>query len=163
MEKYYFPMFVDLSQKKILVIGGGKIAARRVRTLLKFASHITVVSPEFCEELKQLLQEQARKMDPEIDYIERAVKKEELEQEGGGPLFERTDLVLAATNDHELNRTIATICRKKKIQVNTADDKSLCDFYFPAVAEIDGVMIGINSSGKSPEKVKKVREKLERL
>ena len=56
MGGYYFPMFVDISTKRILVIGGGKIAARRVRTLLKFAEHIEVTAPEICDEMKCLRQ-----------------------------------------------------------------------------------------------------------
>ena len=120
MGGYYFPMFVDISTKRILVIGGGKIAARRVRTLLKFAEHIEVTAPEICDEMKDIL------------------------------------------NDRELNQKIVSACRMRKILVNTADDKSLCDFFFPAVTEKDGVVIGMNSGGKSPKTVRKVREYLEK-
>ena len=121
MGGYYFPMFVDISTKRILVIGGGKIAARRVRTLLKFAEHIEVTAPEIW-----------------------------------------ADIVLTATDDRELNQKIVSACRMRKILVNTADDKSLCDFFFPAVTEKDGVVIGMNSGGKSPKTVRKVREYLEK-
>lgn len=61
MGGYYFPMFVDISTKRILVIGGGKIAARRVRTLLKFAEHIEVTAPEICDEMKDILKEEEKK------------------------------------------------------------------------------------------------------
>lgn len=64
MSGYYFPMFVDISTKRILVIGGGKIAARRVRTLLKFAEHIEVTAPEICDEMKDILKEEERKEVP---------------------------------------------------------------------------------------------------
>lgn len=60
MGGYYFPMFVDISTKRILVIGGGKIAARRVRTLLKFAEHIEVTAPEICDEMKDILKEEEK-------------------------------------------------------------------------------------------------------
>ena len=53
MEKAYFPMFVDISEKEILVVGGGKIAARRIRTLLDFTVHITVITPALDEKLRQ--------------------------------------------------------------------------------------------------------------
>ena len=72
------------------------------------------------------------------------------------------DIVLTATDDRELNQKIVSACRMRKILVNTADDKSLCDFYFPAVTEKDGVVIGMNSGGKSPKTVRKVREYLEK-
>ena len=130
MGGYYFPMFVDISTKRILVIGGGKIAARRVRTLLKFAEHIEVTAPEICDEMKDILN--------------------------------GADIVLTAADDRELNQKIVSACRMRKILVNTADDKSLCDFFFPAVTEKDGVVIGMNSGGKSPKTVRKVREYLEK-
>ena len=57
MEKAYFPMFIDLTGKKILVAGGGAIALRRVRTLLRFGADIQVTAPEFCEEMKRLEKE----------------------------------------------------------------------------------------------------------
>lgn len=64
MGGYYFPMFVDISTKRILVIGGGKIAARRVRTLLKFAEHIEVTAPEICDEMKDILKEEEKRKCP---------------------------------------------------------------------------------------------------
>ena len=67
MGGYYFPMFVDISTKRILVIGGGKIAARRVRTLLKFAEHIEVTAPEICDEMKDILKEEEKKEVPQAD------------------------------------------------------------------------------------------------
>ena len=57
MGEYYFPMFVDISEKQVLVIGGGRIAARRVRTLLRFTGHIVVAAPEIGEEMRALFEE----------------------------------------------------------------------------------------------------------
>jgi siroheme synthase-like protein len=77
------------------------------------------------------------------------------------------DMVLAATDDRQLNHSIADECRVlerekgRRILFNTADDKDLCDFYFPSVITRDDIVIGINSGGRSPGKVKQVREKLE--
>ena len=69
--------------------------------------------------------------------------------------------MLTATDDRNLNRKITEACKIRNILVNTADDKSRCDFYFPAVTEKDGVVIGMNSSGKNPKAVREVREYLE--
>ena len=152
MGGYYFPMFVDISTKRILVIGGGKIAARRVRTLLKFAEHIEVTAPEICEEEKKEV--------PQAVWSSRKVLEEDLKDTSD--FLNGADIVLTATDDRELNQKIVSACRMRKILVNTADDKSLCDFYFPAVTEKDGVVIGMNSGGKSPKTVRKVREYLEK-
>ena len=151
MGGYYFPMFVDISTKRILVIGGGKIAARRVRTLLKFAEHIEVTAPEICDEKKEV---------PQAVWSSRKVLEEDLKDTSD--FLNGADIVLTATDDRELNQKIVSACRMRKILVNTADDKSLCDFFFPAVTEKDGVVIGMNSGGKSPKTVRKVREYLEK-
>ena len=155
MGGYYFPMFVDISTKRILVIGGGKIAARRVRTLLKFAEHI-----EICDEMKDILKEEEKKEVPQAVWSSRKVLEEDLKDTSD--FLNGADIVLTATDDRELNQKIVSACRMRKILVNTADDKSLCDLYFPAVTEKDGVVIGMNSGGKSPKTVRKVREYLEK-
>lgn len=173
MGEYYFPMFVDISEKRVLVIGGGRIAARRVRTLLRFTGHIVVAAPEIGEEMRALfeergLAEEQSQMCPKaaaeerlgLIWERRRISARELAE---GALPGKPDIVLTATDDRELNRAVVEECRKRKIPVNTADDKTLCDFYFPAVAEKDGVVIGLNSGGKSPAAVRKLREYLEEL
>lgn len=160
MSGYYFPMFVDISKKRILVIGGGKIAARRVRTLLKFAEHIEVTALEICDEMKAILEEETTKEEPQVVWDARKIIEEDLD--GTSHFLDGADIVLTATDDRELNQTIVSACRMRNILVNTADDRSLCDFYFPAVTEKDGVVIGMNSGGKSPKMVKKIREYLEK-
>lgn len=146
MEKAYFPMFVDISHKKIVVAGGGRIAARRVETLGLFASDITVVAPDICAKL--------RDMGEKICLVHRRFEARDIED---------ADIVLAAANDHELNESIVNLCRKKGILVNTADDKERCDFYFPGIVQKGEITIGLNSGGKNPEKVKNVRKRIEEL
>lgn len=148
----YFPMFIDLSKKNILVIGGGKIATRRIRTLLKFTDRLTVVAPEKTEVLKDLLLNH-----PGIYFLDQTFSMDDTS------LLEQMDLVLTATDNRELNRMIVAFCKKKHILVNTADDQTLCDFYFPAVIEKDGIVIGLNSGGASPSNVRKMREKIEQM
>lgn len=147
MEKMYFPMFVDISDKKILVVGGGKIAARRVQTLLHFAGDITVVSPALCREMQNLL------------AVAKGVRI--LEREWSPEDLEHAQIVLAATDKKEINMQIVHLCSKRQILVNTADDKSMCDFYFPSIIRKEDIVIGIGSGGNSPAKVKKTRLMLE--
>lgn len=154
MDNSYFPMFVDISHWKILVAGGGVIATRRVKTLLKFQAQITVVAPKVTEELQLLAKEK------QIKLLQKQYEEQDLDQ---------ADLVLAATDQKVVNQQILKDCRRRnekenrKILVNTADDKAACDFYFPAVVKEDEIVIGINSGGKDPKKTHRVRGKIEKI
>lgn len=154
MDKPYFPLFVDLSRMKIVMVGGGTIAGRRVRTLTQFNSHITVIAPEISEELKQLSTK------GRIQCLCREYQTGDIAD---------ADMVLTATNRSTLNRQVAAECREteaktgRKILLSVADDRTLCDFYFPAVIKSDEAVIGINSGGASPGAVKGLRKKLEKL
>ena len=123
----YFPLYVDLSEKNILIAGGGRIASRRARVLQQFAGQITVVAPQFAETLRAL-GETGR-----VRLIRRTFDVGDLEGR---------DLVFAATDDKELNRQIFQACKERGIPVNVCSDQTLCDFQFPSVV-IDGdVVIG---------------------
>ena len=166
MERPYFPMFIDLTDKKILVAGGGTIALRRIRTLLKFRADIRVIAPELCEELAQL--EEGGKIAAE-------------RREYCTPDIDGVQIVLAATDDHEVNRRIweecraagVTVhevnrriweeCRAAGVTVNVADDRSLCDFYFPSIVMTEDTVIGINCGGEDHAKVKETRIKIEEM
>lgn len=141
-------MFINIADKKILVAGGGTIALRRIRTLLKFGADIHVIAPELCEELTQLEEEGK-------------IKAEHREYRTGD--IRGAQIVLAATDDHEVNRKIWEECRAAGIIVNAADDKKLCDFYFPSVVMTDEAVIGINSGGADPSITKKIRRKIEKM
>lgn len=142
----YFPVFIDLSEKEILVVGAGTIAARRIRTLCGFAGKITVCAPEIAEEIRELSQR--------YPVILREVPFSE-------EMLEEKDVVLAATDDRALNRRVAELCRGRGIPVNVCSEKELCDFYFPSVVQDDEIVIGINASGKNHGLVKQTRIKLE--
>lgn len=138
-------MFVDLSGQRILVVGGGQVALRKTRVLSRFCDHLTVVAPELCPEFAAL------------EAAGRLICKKRAYTESD---LEGVQIVIAATDDEELNRRIAAQCKALGILRNIASDRSLCDFYFPSVIEKDGVVIGIGSGG-DPARTKRVREKLE--
>jgi len=145
-KKGFFPMFVDISKKKIVVVGAGKIASRRIKTLLLFADDILVIAPEVKEEI--LLMER--------DGLVQVQKK----------MYDREDLydaqiVIAATNDLPLNNEIFSVCRCMGILVNVASDKSKCDFHFPGVVKKEEIVIGIHAGGSNHRRAKEVREELE--
>lgn len=142
----FFPLFVDLSQKEILIAGAGTVARRRIRALCGFAGHMTVVAPEVHPEVRELADVWP------ITFCERKFEPEDL--------FGK-DFVLAATDDEALNREIYVMCREKGISANNCSDKTMCDFQFPSVIKDGGVVIGINASGKNHSLVKETRIKVE--
>lgn len=142
----YFPLFADISQKDILIVGGGPVAARRAHTLLAFDARITVITPEATQELR------GEEANGRLSLILRAFEEDDLDGR---------DLVLAATDETALNARIAGSCREKGIPVNVSSDPSLCDFQFPSVVMDEDVVIGINASGKDHGRVKEMRQKLE--
>ena len=141
--KPFFPLFVDLSEADVLVAGAGKIALRRVQTLLDFAGRVTVVAPEACEQIEALA-------------LSGAVT---LHRRGFAPSdLDGKTLALAATNDAALNGRIASLARERGIPVNVGSDRTLCDFYFPGVARRDAVVIGVTASGTDHAKAKCVTQ-----
>ena len=140
--KRYFPLYVDLSDKNIVVVGGGTIATRRVKALLLFTRNITVIAPKMTADLWELGKLGKIQIQP------RPVKKSD---------FSMAYMVLAVTNNTELNEEIYRICKEEGIYVNVADDKSKCDFYFPGIYMKDEVVVGITASGLDHSRAKKVR------
>ena len=147
-EKKFFPLFVDLTQKKAVVIGGGKIASRRIQTLLPFVREIVVVAPVCTEKIKALYE------NGEIIYKQ---KKYEITD------IENADLVLAVTDNYDLNEEIYKICKEKNILVNVASNQEKCDFHFPGILEYENVVIGFNGCGKDHKKVRRVREMIQEM
>ncbi len=141
-------MYVDISEKKILVVGGGRIALRRVKTLAQFNRHITVVSPELTQELQNLPEE------GEIQWIRKIYEKEDLGD---------SDMVLACTNDSTLNETICRDGRERGMMVNNCSDKGMCDFYFPALIRQEDVVISLCSGGTDHRKVSRIAQMIRDL
>ena len=147
-DRPYFPLFVDLSGKDILFVGGGSIAARRIGVLQPFAEEITVVAPEADGSIIELTESGF------VNWIMREFDEGDLEGR---------DIVFAATDDKELNAEIAAKCRERGILVNVSSDKELCDFYFPGIVRQGETVIGVNASGKDHKKARRVRERIEEI
>lgn len=124
----HFPIFINLQGRKLVVIGGGKIAARRIKTLLRFGGEITVVAPQLCEEITKLNSKVTVVQEPyEAKYIENAF------------------FVITATDDAAVNNRVCADCRSRGILVNTAHDRTQCDFFFPAMFSGEGIVGGLIS------------------
>lgn len=137
----YFPMFVSLAGKKVLIVGGGRVAARRVETLLEFSCDITVVAPQ-AEERIVRWQEEGR-----LTWERRTFHPKDV----SGAFF-----VIAAADDRAVNDSVAACCRAEQIIVNHAGDKAQCDFYFPGIVKKEQVVIGVTASGSDHGLVKKI-------
>lgn len=148
MKKPHFPLFIDLSEKKAVVIGGGAIASRRVDTLLLFCENIEVVAPALSEGLRQLAEE------GRIRWIADTYQDKYLEG---------AFLVLAATGCPDCNEEIVRACRAKGILVNAIHKKELCDFYFPAVAVQGSLVAALTASGMNHKKARQAREEVEKV
>lgn len=131
----YFPVFLDISNKKISVYGAGRIASRRVETLLAFAPLLTVLAPEASG---QILKAAAEK---------RLVYRKEAWRPGSIP--PDTWMVLAVTDDASVNEEIYRECRGKGILVNVCSNREHCDFQFPGIASRGDLVIGINAGGNA--------------
>ena len=147
-KKPYFPLYMDLSDKDILFVGGGSIAARRIGVLQPFADRITVVAPEADGSIISLTQE------GRVSWIIREFEEEDLEGR---------DIVFAATDDKELNARIAAQCREEGIPVNASSDRELCDFYFPGIVMQGETVVGVSASGEDHKKARRVRERIQEI
>ncbi len=145
----YFPLFINLKEKEILVFGGGVIATRRVKALLPYEPSVKVAAPDISEELEQLAKENTNLI---LEY--RKYKPSELQ---------KPDLVLAATNDENVNTIIFRECRHKGILVNVASDREMCDFFFPGIVTEGDITVGITANGKDHKKAAEVTEQVRKL
>ncbi|MCI5994447.1 MAG: bifunctional precorrin-2 dehydrogenase/sirohydrochlorin ferrochelatase [Blautia sp.] len=148
MKKPYFPMFVDLSEKKVIVVGAGTIAKRRIRSLLTFTNHLVVIAPEINKELKEL-----------ENTGQLTIRKKKYERED---IYD-ADIVIAATNDTQINNDIYIVCKCMGIPVNVCSDKHKCDFFFPGIAQKDHVVVGVTASGTDHKKARAVIERIREI
>lgn len=147
----YFPFVLNLENRRILFVGGGRVAESKIKTLLKYIDNpnIFVYSIDITEELKKLLNAS------KITY--KKMDANDLEKRDLEPF----DIIIASSNDNELNRRICEIGRELNKFVLNVSDKNDSDLFFPSILIVDDVVIAISSLGKNPAKVKKIREMLE--
>lgn len=141
----YYPAFLDLKDKECVVVGGGKIAERKVSSLIGSGATIKVISPALTNNLKKY------KKKGLIKHIERKYKKGDLKN---------AFLVIAATSDSELNKKIAS---EANYLVNVVDMPQLSNFIVPSVIKNGPLKIAISTSGSSPAMAKTIRKELQEL
>ena len=145
----YFPLFVNLEGKKVIVYGAGAIGSRRILALLEFGCRLIVRAPEASREVRRLSEEGK--------LIWQRKKYE------SGEIPEDACLVLAAVSDREVNAQIGAECRERHIPVNVSSQKELCDFYFPGLAVKGELVAGVTAGGTDHQKAREVTEKIRSL
>lgn len=156
----YFPMFVDMTERECLIVGGGNVAYRKVMVMLDFGAKITVVAEDICEELRTLIaDDRANKGSFGLDAANKEGSQVESDAADRITIIKRKfnqkdcdgmEMVIAATDDNALNHGIAEYCKAKGIMVNAVDQKADCSFIFPSYIKEKNLVAAFSSSGNSP-------------
>jgi siroheme synthase-like protein len=146
MSKY--PIFLSLNGRKTVVIGAGSVGARKAQVLMETGARVVVVAPHFDPAFSVIANH------PNVEVIQSRYSKEYL----AGAV-----LVIAATNDSDLNRQIYADCQQLEVLCNVVDVPELCDFFVPAVVQRGPLQIAVSTDGNCPAYAGHVRRKLEEL
>jgi len=141
-----YPIFLKLSNKRVVIIGGGVVAARKARVILATGASLIVIAKTIDKALSNLCK------DASIELIECEYSKDYL----SGAV-----LAIAATSDNQLNKQIYKDCQELGILCNVVDVPHLCDFFVPAVVKRSDLQIAISTEGSCPAYAKHLRKKLE--
>jgi uroporphyrin-III C-methyltransferase/precorrin-2 dehydrogenase/sirohydrochlorin ferrochelatase len=142
----YLPIFLNVEDRPCLVVGGGKVAARKAALLNRAGARITVVTPETCDEIRTLVEQGA------VTCVER----EFLEEDMGGVV-----LVIAATDSESVNRAVSELANQHRIPVNVVDNPDLCSFIMPSIIDRSPVQVAVSTGGASPVLARLLRARLE--
>jgi precorrin-2 dehydrogenase/sirohydrochlorin ferrochelatase len=142
----YYPIHLDIKNRKCLVVGGGAVGTRKVNTLLACGAKVIVISPKPTQQLTKLASEGA------ITLAQRPYRSADLDG---------TFLVIGATDDESLNQQISNDAAQTHTLCNIADRPQACNFILPSIIQRGDLVITISTSGKSPALAKQLRQKLE--
>ncbi len=145
--KEYFPVFLHLRGEKCLVVGGGEVATRKVKSLLAAMARVTIVSPQCSGQLQELEKRQ----------LVQLIREEYREAHLQGAF-----LVIAASDKGEVNQQVQKDCLSRSLLVNVADDPRAGNFFVPAVVSRGPFSLAISTEGRSPAFARRLREELEK-
>lgn len=144
----YYPLLLDLRGKKCVVVGGGQVAQRKVRTLLKAKASVWVIAPRLSKGLREL------KRKKEIFYKKTDYQRKYLKD---------SSIVIAATPDRNINSRVAQDAKELGLLTNVVDSPDESNFIVPSVINRGGLIISISTSGKAPALAKRMRKDLTNL
>lgn len=144
-----YPVMMNLSGRQVIVVGGGRVAARKVANLLESGARVTVISPELGAQLEELAESGA------IYWLPEPFEEAHLDR------YPEAALVFGTTDHREVNIKIHNAAMARKIPCNIADVPDLCTFIVPAVITQGDLMIAVSTGGSSPALARRIREDLE--
>ena len=142
----YYPVFLDIQDKDVVVVGGGEVARQKLGGLVDAGAKVTVISPELTPEVQNFVD------NGQITHFDREY------QDGD---MDGYFLAFVATDDGEINKVVAGEARSKHIWINAVDDIPYCDFIMPAIVRQGDLVLAISTSGSSPAMARKVREDIQ--
>lgn len=142
----YYPIFLEVADRAVLLVGGGHVALEKIGRLVESGARVTIVAPELIPPVRAFVDHE------HVRWVERPF------QPGDTEGF---DLVMVATDDGEVNRSVADEARSRGILVNAADDVANCDFILPSVARRGSLQIASSTGGGSPAMARWLREQME--
>lgn len=143
----YYPVLLDLDDKLCVVVGGGRVAERKVRSLLQVGALVKVISPQLTQSLSRL------KERGKIIHSQRFYRSGDLH---------RAFLAIAATDDRRANERVFSQALRQKIPVNVVDDPAHSSFIVPSLVQKGDLLIAISTSGQSPALARALRQKLQK-
>jgi uroporphyrin-III C-methyltransferase / precorrin-2 dehydrogenase / sirohydrochlorin ferrochelatase len=144
----YLPVFLQLRSARAVIVGGGRIAARKADLLLKAGAHVTVVAPRLHDDLR------SRAAAGELTHLAESFVPAHLD----GAV-----IAIAATGLRDVNTTVSEAARERSVPVNVVDDASLSTFIFPAIIDRSPIVVAVGSSGQAPVLARWVRERIEAI
>ena len=139
----YFPFYVDISDKKCVIVGG-RVALRKAEKILPFGADITVIAPEICRGFE----------DMPVNIIRREFVDSDID---------RAFMIIYSADDAELAKHIKNLCACKNIPLNSVDNVENCSFIFPAPVVRDNITVSISTGGTSPVFAKYLKKKIENI
>ena len=144
----YLPVFLQLRFARAIVVGGGRVAARKVDLLAKAGARVTVVAPALHEDLRSAVAA------GELTHLAESVTPAHLDGAA---------IAIAATGSRDVNSAVSEAARRRNVPVNVVDDASLSTFIFPAIIDRSPVIVAVGSAGQAPVLARWVRERIEAI
>ena len=144
----YYPIFIDVEDREVVIVGGGAVCARKAETMMRYGANVTVVSPEFTAEIVAWAKEGRIR-----------IKRKEYEDTD----LDGASIVIASTDDQCVNGRVARDSRRRRIPVNVVDVTHLCEFIVPAIVERGSIQLAVSTGGKSPALARTLKEELQKF
>ena len=140
----YYPVFLDLRGRRVVVIGGGAMGEEKVTRLMPYGAQVVVVSPDVTDEVSKLAQ------DGQVEWTRRLYR--------GGDLEGAFIAIVADTSDDAVNQAVSEEARERNVPLNVADVTDLCTWITPSVARRGEVIVATSTGGASPALARRFRE-----